>query len=149
MEKNCGITSQPHLNSALKAISACDVAQIPINLIQQHLDQQTLMKQVSLLNKQLALLRANQAANPQAIQTFPLKNVTNVLNNVSNVFPQTTTTATTANSSNKENTSLATATGKTTGSRSGPKRLTPYPVTDKIIRPLNPNGTAIVKHRKS
>ena len=59
------------------------------------------MKQVSLLNKQLALLRANQAANLQAIQTLPLENVTNVLNNVSNVLPQTRTTATL---SKKENT---------------------------------------------
>ena len=84
------------------------------------------MKQVSLLNKQLALLRANQAANLQAIQKLPLENVTNVLNNVSNVLPQTRTTAT---SSKKENTSQATTTGKNTGGRRGPKPLPRDPVT--------------------
>ena len=85
MENNCGITSQPHQYSALKAISVSAVAQTPIDPIQQHLDQHTLMKQVSLIKKQFALLRENQANNPQAIQTLPMENVTNVLNNVSNV----------------------------------------------------------------
>jgi hypothetical protein len=115
----------------------------------QHLDQHTLMKQVTILNKQLALLRANQAANPQAIQTLPLENVTNVFNNVSNVLPQTTVTTTTKSSSNKENISQATTTAKTTLSRRGPKPLPRDPVTGKIIRPLNPDGAEIVKHRKS
>jgi hypothetical protein len=31
----------------------------------------------------------------------------------------------------------------------GPKPLPRDPVTGKIIRPLNPDGTEIVKHRKS
>ena len=44
--------------------------------IQQNIDQHALMKQMSLLNKQLALLRANQVSNPQAAQTLPLDNVT-------------------------------------------------------------------------
>ena len=109
----------------------------PINPIQQQLDQNTLMKQVTILNKQLALLRANQAANRQAIQTFPL-NVTNVLNNVSNVLPQATTT-----------TSATSTTTTTTGGKRGPKPLPRDPVNGKIIRPLNPDGTEIIKHRKS
>ena len=50
------------------------------------------MKQVSLLNKQLALLRANQVSNPQAAQTLPLDNVTNILNTASSLLPQTSTT---------------------------------------------------------
>ena len=113
----------------------------PINPIQQQLDQHTLMKQVSILNKQLALLRANQAANPQAIQTLPLANLTNVLNNVSHVLPQAkTTTTTTATTSN---------TTTTTGDKRGPKPLPRDPVTGKIIRPLNSDGTAIVKPRNS
>ena len=37
-----------------------DIASTPTNPIQQQLDQHALMKQVSILNKQLALLRANQ-----------------------------------------------------------------------------------------
>ena len=82
---------------------------------------------------------------------LPLENVTNVFNNVSNVLRQTTTTATTTttSSSNKENTSQATTTAKTTLSRRGPKPLPRDPVTGKIIRPLNPDGTEIVKHCKS
>ena len=51
LENNCGITSQPHLHSVLKAITASAVSQTPINPTQQHLDQHALMKQVSLLNK--------------------------------------------------------------------------------------------------
>ena len=113
----------------------------PINPIQQQLDQHTLMKQVSILNKQLALLRANQAANPQAIQTLPLANVTNVLNNVSHVLPQATTTTTT--------TATTSTTTTTTGGKRGPKPLPRDPVTGKIIRPLNSDGTAIVKPRNS
>ena len=50
-------------------------------------DQHALMKQVSILNKQLALLRANQVSNPQATQTLPLDNITNVLNSASNLLP--------------------------------------------------------------
>ena len=99
------------------------------------------MKQVSILNKQLALLRANQAANPQAIQTLPLANVTNVLNNVSHVLPQATTTTTT--------TAITSTTTTTTGDKRGPKPLPRDPVTGKIIRPLNSDGTSIVKHRNS
>ena len=75
---------------------------------------------------------------------MPLENVTNVFNDVSNVLPQATTAAT---SSNKEN--ISQATGKTSGGRRGPKPLPRDPVTGKIIRPLNPDGTQIVKHRKS
>ena len=75
------------------------VASTPSNPIQQQLDQHALMKQVSILNKQLALLRANQVSNPQATQTLPLENVTNILNSASSLLPQTSTT----NSSNKEN----------------------------------------------
>ena len=127
-------------------IPASAVALTPTNPIQQHLDQHTLMKQVTILNNCIALLRANQAANPQAIQTLPLENV---FNNVSNVLPQTTTTTTTTSSSNKENTSQATTTAKTTVSRRGPKPLPRDPGTGKIIRPLKPDGTEIVKHRKS
>ena len=72
------------------------VASTPSNPIQQQLDQHALMKQVSILNKQLALLRANQVSNPQATQTLPLENVTNILNSASSLLPQTSTT----NSSN-------------------------------------------------
>ena len=51
----------------------------------------------------------------------------------------------TTNSSNKENAPKA----PTTGAKTGPKPLPRDPVTGKIIRSLNPDGTQIVKHRKS
>jgi hypothetical protein len=61
------------------------------------------MKQVSILNKQLTLLRANQVSNPQATLTLPLENLKNILNSASSLLPQASTT----NSSNKENATKA------------------------------------------
>ena len=112
----------------------------PSNPIQQQLDQHALMKQVSILNKQLALLRANQVSNPQATQTLPLENVTNISNSASSLLPQTSTT----NSSNKENAPKA----PTTGAKRGPKPLPRDPVTGAIIRPRDEEGNLIVKTRK-
>ena len=98
------------------------------------------MKQVSILNKQLALLRANQVSNPQATQTLPLDNITNVLNSASNLLPQPSTST----SLNKENAPKA----PTTGAKRGPKPLPRDPVTGAIIRPRDEEGNLIVKTRK-
>ena len=99
----------------------------PVSAVASSLDQHALMKQVSILNKQLALLRANQVSNPQATQTLPLDNITNVLNSASNLLPQPSTST----SLNKENAPKA----PTTGAKRGPKPLPRDPVTDAIIRP--------------
>ena len=116
------------------------VASTPSNPIQQQLDQHALMKQVSILNEQLALLRANQVSNPQATQTLPLENVTNILNSASSLLPQTSTT----NSSNKEN-------APSTGAKKKPGRkpMPRDPVTGAIIRPRDEEGNVIVNTRKS
>ena len=116
------------------------VASTPSNPIQQQLDQHALMKQISILNKQLALLRANQVSNPQATQTLPLENVTNILNSASSLLPQTSTT----HSSNKENAPKA----LTTGAKRGLKPLPRDPVTSAIIRPRDEEENLIVKTRK-
>ena len=103
--------------------------------IQQQLDQHALMKQISLLNKQLALLRANQTP-----QTIPLENVTNIFNAASSLLPQTSTTT----SSNRANAPKAPT---TTGAKRGPKPLPRDPVTGKIIRPRDSDGNVIEKPR--
>ena len=52
--------------------NAPPVCRLGIKLLkQQKMDQHALMKQVSLLNKQLALLRANQVSNPKATPKIP------------------------------------------------------------------------------
>ena len=58
------------------------------------------MQQVSILNKKLALPRANRASNQQAAHTLPLENMTNILNSASSLF-----------ASNKENAPKAPITG--------------------------------------
>ena len=93
------------------------------------------------MNKQFALLRANQVPNPQAAQTLPLENITNILNSASSLLPQTSTST----SSNKENAPKA----PTTGAKRGPKPLPRDPVTGAIIRPRDEEGNLIVKTRKS
>ena len=99
------------------------------------------MKQVSILNKQLALLRANQVPNPQAAQTLPLENITNILNSASSLLPQTSTST----SSNKENAPKA----PNTGAKRGAKPLPRDRVTDAIIRPRDEEENLNVKTRKS
>ena len=121
-----------------KPVSA--VASTPSNPIQQQLNQHALMKQVSILNKQLALLRANQVSNPQATQTLPLENVTNILNSASSLLPQTSTT--------KPSTTEKAPKAPTTGAKRGPKKKPRDPVTGAIIRPRDEDGNLIVKTRK-
>ena len=101
------------------------------------------MKQVSILNKQLALLRANQVSNPQAAPTLPLENVTNIVQTASSLLPQTSTTT----SSNKENAPKAPSTGAK--KKPGRKPMPRDPVTGAIIRPRDEEGNVIVKTRKS
>ena len=112
----------------------------PVSAVASSLDQHALMKQVSILNKQLALLRANQVSNPQATQTLPLDNITNVLNSASNLLPQPSTST----SLNKENAPKA----PTTGAKRGPKKKPRDPVTGQIIRPVDSDGNIIVQTRK-
>ena len=131
--------NQCYFHHKKSVISA--VASTPSNPIQQQLGQHALMKQVSILNKQLALLRANQVSNPQAAQTLPLENVTNILHTASSLLPQTSATT----SSSKENAPKA----PTTGVRRDPKPLPRDPVTGTIIRPRDEEGILIVKTRKS
>ena len=90
---------------------------------------------------QIQRQRMNQICNLHVKQLQPLENLTNFLNNVFNVLPQATTTTTT--------TATTSTTTTTTGGKRGPKPLPRDPVTGKIIRLLNPDGTAIAKHRKS
>ena len=99
------------------------------------------MNQVSLLNKQLALLRANQVSNPQASHPIPLENVTTILNSASSLLPQTSTTT----SANKENVPKV----GTNGANRGPKPLPRDPVNAKIIRPVDSGGNLIVRRRKT
>jgi hypothetical protein len=68
---------------------------------------ETSLKQVSILNKLLALLRANQVSNPQAAHTHPLENVKNILSSASSLLPQKSTTI----SSHKENAPKTPTTG--------------------------------------
>jgi hypothetical protein len=60
------------------------------------------MKQVSLLNKQLALLRANKVSNPQDPHPIPLYYVTNILNIASSLLPQTSNTTSAHQHQNKK-----------------------------------------------
>jgi hypothetical protein len=136
IESNANNTTPAAVENAVSA-----VASTPTNPIQQQLDHHALMKQVSILNKQLALLRANQVSNPQAAPTLPFENVTNILQTASSLLPQTSTTT----SSNKENAPKA----PSTGAKRGPKPLPRDPVTGAIIRPRDEEGNVIVKTRKS
>ena len=119
LDFRCFIVKFPSESSA--------VATTPSNPLQPQLDQHALIMQVSILNKQLALLRGNQVANIQAVQKIPLENVTKVLNTASSLLPQALVTT----SSSKGNSPKAT----TPGGRRGPKPLLRDPVTGKIIRP--------------
>jgi hypothetical protein len=98
------------------------------------------MKQASLLNKQLALLRANQISNPQDPHPKPLDNVTNILNTASSLLTQTSNTT----SANKENVPKA----ATIGSKRDPKPLPRAPVTGKIIRLVDSDGNLILRTKK-
>ena len=142
LESNLGYSLEPTTSASAdnNTTPVTAVTSTSSDPIQQKIDQHALMKQVSLLNKQLALLRANQGRNPQATQTLPLENVSNILNSVSSFLPQTSTT----NSSNKENAPKA----PTTGAKRGPKPLPRDPVTGAIIRPRDEEGNLIVKTRK-
>jgi hypothetical protein len=55
--------------------------------MQQQIHQHELLKQLSMMNKQLSLLRAQQS-NTNTNTSVPLENVTNLLGAVENVFHQ-------------------------------------------------------------
>jgi hypothetical protein len=100
--------------------------------IQQQIHQHELLKQLSMMNKQLSLLRAQQSNTNTSV---PLENATNLLVAVANVLPSTSTNAAKEESSNsKKKASKSKPSGETRGRK-------PYPLdaNGNKIRPEKEN----------